>query len=98
MSPFSLFVTEYPTFDFLLSISSPKYQVAEIFRQELAKQLYLLKEPYSPYYKYEPQVVLEDKCKLSWGYTVLTDKTLNGNLALLQLVDKTIKEAAFIET
>jgi hypothetical protein len=63
----------------------------------LAKQLYLLKEPYSPYHKYEPEVVLEDNCRLFWGCTVLTGKILHGNLPHLQLGDKTNKKTAVID-
>ena len=46
-------------------------------RQELAKQLRFLEEPYSPCYKYELLVFLEnDKYKLRWDHSLLTDKTV----------------------
>jgi hypothetical protein len=51
----------------------------QIFYEELAKQLHLLEEPYSPYYKYKPQDVLENNYKLYWNRTLLTDKTVHFN-------------------
>jgi hypothetical protein len=35
-------------------------QDANIFHQEVAEQLHLLKEPYSPYYKHKPEAILEN--------------------------------------
>jgi hypothetical protein len=44
------------------------------------KELHLLEEPYSSYYKDELQVLLEnDKYKLYWDRTLLTDKTVPFN-------------------
>ena len=66
------------------------------FHKELAKQLHLLEKPYSPYYKYEPQVVLEnDNYKLCCGLTLSTDKTFDFNRQDTTLVANTKKEAAF---
>jgi hypothetical protein len=71
-------------------------QVAKIFRQELAKQLHLLEEPYSPYYKYEPQDVLENNYKPYRDRGLLTDKTIHFNGPDMTLVDKTNKDSALI--
>jgi hypothetical protein len=44
------------------------------------KELHLLEEPYSSNYKDELQVILEnDKHKLYWDCTLLTDKTVPFN-------------------
>jgi hypothetical protein len=67
-------------------------QVAEVFRQELEKQLHLLQGPYTPYYKYEPQVVLENNSKLYWGRTLLTDKTVPFNRPDITLIDIKIRK------
>ena len=65
------------------------------FHQELAKHLHLLKKPYSPYYKYEPQVVLEnDNYKLYCGLNLSTDKTFVFNRLDTTLVANTKKGAA----
>jgi hypothetical protein len=46
-----------------------------LFHQELAKQLRLLDKSYSPYYKYEQQVVPEnDNYKPYCGFTLSKDK------------------------
>ena len=66
------------------------------FHKEIAKQLHLLEKQYSPYYKYEPQVVLEnDNYKLCCGLTLSTDKTFDFNRQDTTLVANTKKEAAF---
>ena len=55
-------------------------QVAKFFIQELANQFHLVEEPYSPYYKYESQVVLEnDNYKVCWDRSLLTDKSVHFN-------------------
>jgi len=44
------------------------------------KELHLLEEPYSSYYKDELQIILEnDKCKLYWDHTLLKDKIVPFN-------------------
>jgi len=65
----------------------------------LAKQLHLLEEPYSPYYKHELQVVLEkDNYKLHWHHTLLVDNTVQLNWPDVILIDRTNKKVAFIDT
>jgi hypothetical protein len=64
----------------------------------LTKQLHLLEEPYSPYYKHELQVVLEkDNYKLYWNYTLLVDNTAPLNWPDVTLFDRTNKKVAFID-
>ena len=65
----------------------------------MAKQLHLFEEPHSPYYKHEPDIVLENCVyKLSSDSTLLRDKTVHFNRPDITLVDITNKEAAFIDT
>ena len=64
----------------------------------LTKQLRLVGNPYSPHNKYEPHVALEnDSCILYWDRSALTDKTVPFNRPDITLVDKTNKQAAFID-
>jgi hypothetical protein len=35
-------------------------KVTKVFHQEVAKQTHALEKPYSAYYKYEPQLILEN--------------------------------------
>jgi len=64
----------------------------------LAKHLHLLEEPYSPYYKHEPQVVLEKgNYKLYWDHTLLVDNTVPLNWPDITLIDRTNKKVAFID-
>jgi hypothetical protein len=43
-----------------ISYKSQRDQFANIFHQEVAEQLHLLEEPYSPYYKHKPEAILEN--------------------------------------
>jgi hypothetical protein len=64
----------------------------------LTKHLRFVGDSYSPHNKYEPHVALEnDNCILCWDYTTLTDKTVPFNRPDITLVDKTNKQAAFID-
>jgi hypothetical protein len=68
------------------------------FPSAIEKQLHLLKEPCFPYYKYELKVVLEnDTHKFYWNCTLFTFKTVHFNWPDIILVDRTNKEAAFID-
>jgi len=63
----------------------------------LTKQLRLFRDPYSPHNKYESHVALENNCILYWDRSALTDKTVQFNRTDITLVDKTNKQAAFID-
>jgi hypothetical protein len=64
----------------------------------LAKQLHLLEESCSPYYKQEPQLVLEkNNYKLYWDHTLLVDNTVPLNWPDITLIDRTNKKVAFID-
>jgi hypothetical protein len=64
----------------------------------MAQPLDLLVETYSPYYKYETVVDLENNYRnLHYDRTLITDKTLQFNRPHITLVDKRNREAAFIE-
>jgi hypothetical protein len=68
----------------------------KVYHWELAKQLHLLEEPCSPFYKYEPQNVLENvNYKLYWYRTlhVLRHK----NIPHITLVDSTNNKAASVD-
>ncbi|XP_072153703.1 uncharacterized protein [Bemisia tabaci] len=55
-------------------------QVCNILHQNLAMKYELINKQ-TPYYKYTPEVVLEnDKCKLYYDRTVITDKTAPHNI------------------
>lgn len=78
MWPLWLFSENHQTYAKLVQITYKyrDYQV-KVFHWKLAKQLHLLQKPYSPFYKYEPQVVLENvNYKLYWYRTLLRHKSI----------------------
>ncbi|XP_060804959.1 uncharacterized protein LOC132902746 [Amyelois transitella] len=63
-------------------------QVAAIIHQNLAYQHNFVKEM-TPYYKYKPETILENqKHKIYWDRTILTDKTIYYNRPDITLHDK----------
>jgi hypothetical protein len=69
-----------------------------LFLLLLTKHLRFVEDPYSPQNKYEPHVALEnDSCILYWDCTTLADKTVPFDRPDITLVDKTNKQAAFID-
>jgi hypothetical protein len=73
-------------------------QVANIVHQELAIKCGLLKGPSTPYYKYDPQSVLENSnYKLYYDMSIITLRTIHNNRPDIVIVDKTIKEAHLID-
>lgn len=72
-------------------------QVAKIIHQKLATQL-TLKTDVTPFYKYEPDSVLEnDNHKLYWNRSILTDKTIPHNRPDITLTDTTTKTTFLID-
>jgi len=72
-------------------------QVAKIIHQELAIRFGLVQEPL-PYYRYEPQSVLENnKAKIYWDKEIRTDKTVVHNRPDILLVDKQQDKAYIID-
>jgi hypothetical protein len=73
-------------------------EVTKVFHQKLAKKLHLLEEPYSPYYKHEPQVILEkDNYKLYCNHTLLMDKTVPLSQPDITLNDRINKKTTFVD-
>ncbi len=72
--------------------------VAKIVHQELAIKLELIPAVKLPYYTYNPQTILENnKFKLYWDRTVLTDQTVVNNRPDIIVVDKLMKKATLVE-
>ena len=72
-------------------------QVAKIVHQDLAIRYGLLNEQL-PYYRYEPQSVLENsKAKLYWDKEIRTDKTVAHNRPDIALVDKHQNKAYIVD-
>jgi len=70
-------------------------QVAKIIRQKLANKYSLLSKTV-PYYKYTPNVILENEThKLYWDRTLITDNTIHFNRPDKTLVGKTKKNLLF---
>ncbi|KAA5654928.1 hypothetical protein F3G58_31985 [Pseudomonas aeruginosa] len=64
-------------------------QAARILHQELALK-YGLIEQRLPYYKYQPDAVLEnDRAKLYWDRPIITDRTILANKPDIVLMDRT---------
>ncbi|XP_022836903.1 uncharacterized protein LOC111364281, partial [Spodoptera litura] len=64
-------------------------QAARILHQELALK-YGLIEQRLPYYKYQPDAVLEnDRAKLYWDRPIITDRTILANKPDIVLMDQT---------
>jgi hypothetical protein len=71
-------------------------QVAKIIHQKLANKHSLLSK-IVPYYKYTPDVILENEThKLYWDRTLITDKTIYFNRPDKTLVEKTENIVYFI--
>ena len=71
--------------------------MAKILHQALALNYLLIKET-SPYYKYNPTSVLENKnYKLYWDRSVLIDKTVAHNTPDIVLVNRRSKVVYFID-
>jgi hypothetical protein len=72
-------------------------QVAKIIHQKLANRHSLLNK-IMPYYKYMPDVILENEThQLYWDRALITDKTIHFNRPDITLVDKTKKIIHFID-
>lgn len=73
-------------------------QVANIIHQKLALKYNLISGPPTPYYKYQPEIVLENSSyKLYFDRAILTDKTTHFNRPDITLIDKTNKSAQIID-
>jgi hypothetical protein len=71
--------------------------VAKIVHQSLALKSDLINKS-TPYYKYEPPSVLENqKYKLYWDRSIITDRTINANRPDIILIDKSSKTAELID-
>lgn len=72
-------------------------QVAKIIHQKLAKQQGLV-TTVVPYYKYSPEVVLENNnTKIYWDRTIITDRTIHHNRPDIIMVKKEEKSAYIID-
>ena len=72
--------------------------VAKIIHQQLALDRELLSGPPKPYFKYNPETILEnDRFKMTWDHPVLTDRMVGANRPDIVLVDKLNKKAFFID-
>lgn len=72
-------------------------QTAKIIHSQLGLKYNLLTNP-PPYYKYNPEPVLEDSHTiLYWDRPVLTDKTIDFNRPDILLIQKTLKTALIID-
>lgn len=72
--------------------------MGRILHQELAKKLTLLQSTYTPYYKYNPETILEnDEYKLYWDRTVLTDQPVRNNRPDLILINKLSRHTTLID-
>ncbi|CAH2094088.1 unnamed protein product [Euphydryas editha] len=73
-------------------------QISNIIHQKLALKYKLITTPAVPYYKYTPEVVLENTThKLYFDRAILTDKTTHFNRPDVTLVDKVNKTAQIID-
>lgn len=71
--------------------------VARIIHQEIAAKYHLVQEK-GPYYKYEPEPVLEnEEAKLYWNREINSDKTIPHNKPDITLRKKISKETFLIE-
>lgn len=72
-------------------------QIANIIHQQLATQYKLIGET-QPYYKYNPEIVLENlSTKLYYDRAILTDRTIHYNRPDITLVDKINKTGYLID-
>ncbi|CAH2094069.1 unnamed protein product [Euphydryas editha] len=73
-------------------------QISNIIHQKLALKYKLITTPAVLYYKYTPEVVLENTThKLYFDHAILTDKTTHFNRPDVTLVDKVNKTAQIID-
>ncbi|KAG7301002.1 hypothetical protein JYU34_015366 [Plutella xylostella] len=73
-------------------------QVANIIHQKLAIKYNLLPQPPVPYYKYAPEVVLENNThKLYFDRAILTDRTTHFNRPDITIIHKQLKTAQIID-
>ena len=74
------------------------YSVAKIIHQELALKFKLGPADRVPYYKYKPEVILENnEYRLYWDRTVLTDQRVTNNRPDLIFTDKRSKKTMLID-
>jgi len=74
------------------------HQLANIVHQKLAFKCGLSNGPPMPYYKYEPQSVLENfSYKLYYNRTIMTDQTTQNSRQDTVILDKSIREANLID-
>lgn len=72
-------------------------QVCNIVHQKLANK-YGLINTYTPYYKYQPQPVLEnDSFRLYYDRTIITDRRVTNNRPDIVLMDKRVKSVYLID-
>lgn len=72
-------------------------QVGAIIHQYLAYKYKLIKNK-TPYYKYKPEAVLENKeYRLYWDRTIMTDKTIHYNRPDITIFAKNDKTVYFID-
>ena len=73
-------------------------QVANIIHQNLALKHKLIQDSHTPYYKYVPELVLENTThKLYYDRAVMTDKTIHYNRPDIILTDKDNKVTFLID-
>ena len=73
-------------------------QVANIIHQSLAQKYKLTQQPPIPYYKYNPETILENSThKLYFDRAILTDRTVHYNRPDVTLIDKINKTAHIID-
>jgi hypothetical protein len=71
--------------------------VAKILHHELAMKHGLI-ETNTPYYKYTPHTILEnERYKLYWDRTIITDRTISNNRPDITLIDKVKKKTFLID-
>lgn len=73
-------------------------QVANIIHQKLALKYALIQDTNTPYYKYNPQTILENTThKLYYDRAILTDKTIHYNRPDITVQDKVNKITYLID-
>lgn len=73
-------------------------QLVNIIHQKLADKHKLTQEPYAPYYKYSPKSVLENqRYKMYYDRTIITDHTIYNNRPDITLIDKQSKHTYIID-
>jgi hypothetical protein len=69
--------------------------IDKILHHKLAMKRGLI-ETNTPYYKYTPHTILEnERYKLYWDRTIITDRTISDNRPDITLIDK-VKEKTFL--